>query len=246
MKRYRWLVVTAAILVALSASVYGIHYLVFHDAKHIFIYLVGDIAFVPIEVLLVVVVIERLLARQERRSLLKKTNMLIGTFFGELGTELLGILTAGVANKDEVRPMIAVCKDWRPQDYRKALEFVRSFDFSFDTGALDLAALRDYLVSKRNFLVLLLANPNLLEHDRFTDLLWAVTHLQEELAARDSLDDLPATDAKHLGGDIKRVYAQLTAEWLHYCRHLQAAYPYIFSIIMRTHPLQESPCATVA
>ena len=30
---------------------------------------------------------------------------------------------------------------------------------------------------------------------------------------------------------------RLTVQWLLYCRHLQTAYPYIFSIMMRTHPL---------
>ena len=243
MRRHRWLLVTAAILVTLSAIVYGIHYLIFDDYHHIFIYLIGDIAFVPLEVLLVVVVIERLLARHERRGLMKKMNMLIGTFFSELGTELLGRLTHGVEDKAEIRPRIAVDAAWRPGDYRKALEFARSFAYGFDAAGMDLTVLRDYLVAKRDFLVLLLANPNLLEHDRFTDLLWAVFHLQEELAARGKLDDLPESDLDHLAGDLRRVYAQLTAEWLHY---LQTAYPYIFSIVMRTHPLQESPSPTVA
>ena len=46
----------AAILIALSATMYAIHYLIFSDYHHIFIYLVGDIAFVPLEVLFVVIV----------------------------------------------------------------------------------------------------------------------------------------------------------------------------------------------
>jgi hypothetical protein len=40
------------------------------------------------------------------------------------------------------------------------------------------------LLSKRDFLVALMENPNLLEHESFTDLLWAVFHLVEELAVR--------------------------------------------------------------
>ncbi len=35
------------------------------------------------------------------------------------------------------------------------------------------------------------------------------------------------------------------AEWLCYCEHLRQRYPYIFSIVVRTHPLQEHPDATV-
>lgn len=108
MKHRRWLITTALILVALSATLYGIHYLIFGEFHHIVIYLVGDIAFVPLEVLLVVVVIERFMARHEHHKMLEKMNMLVGTFFSELGTELLGRLTEGLENKSEIRPRIAV------------------------------------------------------------------------------------------------------------------------------------------
>ena len=77
------------------------------------------------------------------------------------------------------------------------------------------------------------------------DLLWSVSHLLEELAARDSLNELPQTDLDHIANDVRRVYSSLTVEWLFYCQHLHRAYPYIFSIVVRTHPLQESPSAVV-
>jgi hypothetical protein len=53
----------------------------------------------------------------------------------------------------------------------------------------------------------------LLEHDSFTDLLLAIFHLSEELAARDTLDGLPQSDYEHLAGDIKRAYTLLIREW---------------------------------
>jgi len=53
------------------------------------------------------------------------------------------------------------------------------------------------------FMLSLLENPNLLEHDSFTDLLLAIFHLSEELAARDTLVGLPQSDYEHLAGDIK-------------------------------------------
>ena len=48
------------------------------------------------------------------------------------------------------------------------------------------------------YLLTLLENPNLLEHDRFTDLLWTTTHLDEELEARPSLDNLPEDRYVHI------------------------------------------------
>ena len=81
MKGYVRILVAAVVLLLCSAGVYWVHYLVFHDSHHIFIYLLGDIAFVPIEVLLVVIIIERMLARHEKQQMLQKLNMVIGVFF---------------------------------------------------------------------------------------------------------------------------------------------------------------------
>jgi hypothetical protein len=245
MKKRLDFILIALSLVAASAALYVLHYALFADARHIWIYLVGDIAFLPLEVLLVALVIERLLARRERVRLLRKMNMVIGTFFGELGTRLLGDLTPAVENQAEIGRVIAIAADWTPRRFEQALARVGSLDFRVNGERLDLAGLKKALAAKRDFLVLLLANPNLLEHEPFTDLLWSVFHLTDELQARASLENLPASDRRHLAGDAQRVYERLAREWLRYCRHLQKSYPYIFSIVLRTHPLQARPSPTV-
>lgn len=245
MKHRGWIIGVAVGLVGLSAATYVIHYLVFHDAHHIFTFMVEDLAFVPIEVLLVVIIVERLLARREKRAMMQKLNMVIGTFFSELGTQLLGALTACIENKEEIRPHLAIKGDWTAADFREEIEAVGRFDCKVDLGRLDLLALKRTLATHRDLLVMLLGNPNLLEHERFTDLLWAIFHLMEELAARISFESLPETDQAHIAGDVRRVYSHLAIEWLHYCRHLQEAYPYIFSVVLRTHPFQEAPDAVV-
>jgi hypothetical protein len=241
----RWMMVAGALLVSCSALLYLLHYLLFRDLHHILIYLLGDLAFLPVEVFLVVIVLESLLAERDKRALREKMNMLVGMFFSDLGTELLGELTAAIEGRDEMRRRLAVNGGWTRRDYAGAEAFVRGFQGEADVGAIDLPRLRDLLTGHRDLLARLLANPNLLEHEQFTELLWAVSHLREELAARRSLEELPESDRKHLAGDVRRVYAHLTLEWLRYCHHLQSAYPYIFSIVVRTHPLQEHPDAVV-
>jgi hypothetical protein len=245
MKNYRGLLLITAGLLVLSAAVFAVQYAVFHDTRDMAFYLLQDLAFLPIQILLVVVIVEGIIARQEKGRLLHKMNMVIGTFFSELGNRLLGELAGAIRNMDSLQPTLAVRADWSADDWDRALAAAGTFDYQVDTDRLDLTPTRDLLSSRRDLLTLLLANPNLMEHDRFTDLLWAVSHMVEELLARDSLADLPATDRTHLAGDVRRVYGLLTVEWLIYCRHLQKAYPYIFSLIVRTHPLQANPSATV-
>ena len=245
MKRRTWIMVTATALFSASALLYGIHYLLFRDAHHIFIYLVGDIAFVPVEVFLVVIILERVLERHEKKQRLQKLNMVVGTFFSELGTKLLGELTQCIQNTDALKPHLAVSAEWTDAAFNKGLKAVSAFDYVVDADAVDLLRVRTLLTQQRDLLLNLLANPNMLEHERFTDLLWAIFHLMEELTARESLDDLPATDRQHLAGDVKRAYSHLTTEWLRYCKHLKKAYPFIFSVVVRTHPLQQDPSPIV-
>ena len=76
----------------------------------------------------------------------------------------------------------------------------------------------------------------MLEHDTFTDLLWAVCHLTEELECRKSPSSLPESDRQHLSNDIRRANSILIREWLSYMRHLQIEYPYMFSLAVRMNP----------
>ena len=99
MRRHRDFILIALGFIVLSGLLYYAHFLVFHDTHHIFIYLMGDVVFVPLEVFLVVIVAERLLARREKRSMLNKLNMVVGAFFSEVGLRLLGELKGAL--KDE-------------------------------------------------------------------------------------------------------------------------------------------------
>ncbi len=236
----------AAIFVFLSLFTYFIHYLIFRDAHHIFIYMVGDLAFLPLEVFLVVIVIERILSRREAQAKLQKLNMVVGAFFSEVGNYLLQYLLEYFNNREEIDSHLNVKGSWTKKDFHKAADFAYDLPIDLNLRRLNLKQLKKLLSGKREFLLTLLGNPSLLEHDRFTDLLWAVTHLDEELEARLSLIDLPDDDLEHLSGDIRRMYDHLASEWLDYVEHLKTNYPYLFSLILRTHPFQDNPSPLVS
>ncbi len=234
------LIVLGLLLVLLSAVSYLAHYAIFGDAHHIFIYLVGDIAFVPIELLLVTLIIHRLLESREKRSTLKKLNMVIGAFFSEVGTELLGYFADFDPQSSEIRERLVVTNNWSEREFSTVGRSLEACDCVIDREKDGLGNLRVFLMEKRSFLLALLGNPNLLEHESFTDLLWAVFHLAEELAHRTNVRKLPDTDYEHLAGDIKRAYKRLISEWLDYMKHLKAEYPYLFSLAIRTNPFDRN------
>lgn len=243
MKRLDWKIALGIGLVALSAAVYVIHYLIFRDPHHIFIYLIGDIAFVFFEVLLVTLIIHQLLSQREKRNRLEKLNMVIGAFFSEVGTELLTYFSDFDPKLNEIRNELLVTKDWSEGEFQKISKRLKNYDYGVNIQKVSLKDLSTFLIGKRDFLLRLLENPNLLEHEEFTELLRAVFHLTEELGNRDDIETLPETDYEHLAGDVKRVYVQLVHQWLDYMKHLKDNYPYLFSLAMRTNPfdMQASP-----
>jgi hypothetical protein len=239
LKRLRWQIIFVASLICLSAILYFIHYAIYRDARHIFIYLVGDIAFIPIQVLLVTVIIDQVLKAREKNARLQKLNMVIGAFFSELGTKLLAHLSDWDPDLNNIRKGLMVSGDWSPDDFSAASKRLRKYDYLIDIKRVDLDGLRKFLAEKVDFLLRLLENPTLLEHESFTDLLWAVFHLAEELGAREKLHALPQSDYEHLAGDIKRIYGLLVHEWLNYMEHLKSNFPYLFSLAMRTNPFDQ-------
>jgi hypothetical protein len=232
-------------LVALSIAVYCLHYVFFHDAHHIFIYLVGDVAFVPIEVLLVTLIIHQILASRERRTRLNKLNMVIGVFFSEVGTHLLTLLSDADPALEEIRSDLVVDAGWTREDYQRVRPLLMGRRYAVELAEIDLDELRVFLTGRRDFLIRLLENPTLLEHESFTELLRAVFHMTQELGSRSDLAELPESDRQHLRGDIVRAYSLIVGEWLDYMRHLRDEYPYLFSLAMRTNPFDETATPVV-
>ena len=149
---------------------------------------------------------------------------------------VIGALARDMEGRDGLAARLAVRSGWTPREFAEASRYARALDARYVATPGGPDELRDLLVS----------NPNLLEHERFTDLLRATFHLMEELAARGSFEELPPSDLEHLGGDAQRVFRRLARAWIAYARHLKRDYPYIFSVLVRTHPLQEEPSPVVA
>jgi len=232
-------IVLGLLLIILSAIFYIIHYVIFRDLHHIVIYLIGDIAFVFIEVLLVTLIIHKLLSVRETRIKLEKLNMVIGVFFSEIGTHLLIYMSNADPDLNKIKKDLVVTSNWSKQEFRNVKNSLKRYNYSIAIKQINLDDLRSYLIEKRDFLLRMLENPVLLEHESFTDLLQAVFHLTEELQCREDLGNLPLSDYNHLAGDIKRAYGQLVYQWIDYIEHLKSNYPYLFSLAMRTNPFDK-------
>jgi len=188
---------------------------------------------------------ELMLAKREIESLMKKLNMVIGVFFSEVGLQLMALFAQSDREVEKIRSDLVVSANWTEEKFKKAMNDLKKYDFSIEMELIDLEVLKDYICERRDFLVRLLENPILLEHQSFTDLLRAVFHIMEELAYRDDVKNIPESDRNHLANDIKRAYQLLIHEWLDYMKYLKANYPFLFHLAMRTNPFDRSASITV-
>lgn len=239
MKKWRWQLLVGVGLVALSALLYTLHFYIFQDAHHIWIYFLGDVAFIPVEVLLVTLIVHQMLDSRDTRKKLEKLNMVIGTFFSSVGSQLLVYLSDNDPNLEEIKKELVISDEWTDEEFISINNRLKSYDYKVNIGRINLPGMKAFLDDKEEFLLRLLENPTLLEHESFTRLLRAVFHLYEELQKREDFSRLPDSDIQHLSGDIQRVYGHLVLQWLDYMKYLKKDYPYLFSLAMRTNPFDE-------
>jgi hypothetical protein len=106
-----------------------------------------------------------------KKILLQKLNVVIGTFFSEVGLELLRRFNEFVVSAGQLEGDLLIDRHWDKKKFREAQSRAASFKYNIVIDMKRLEELRDFLKQKHSFLVRLLENPILLEHQHFTDLL---------------------------------------------------------------------------
>ena len=239
MKISKWHIFFIILLLGLSTLIYFMQIEIFHKPSETLFYIMQDLAFLPAQVLLVTIILNELIARRERRILLDKMNMVIGAFFSDMGADLIGKFLKFERDRSGLDGILNVSAGWKKEDFVTARKKLKTFTPGIDSTISDLAELKQFLAGKQPFLLGLLGNQNLLEHQSFTDLLWATSHLTEELIYRMKLPALSREDYDHLSNDIKRAYSLILIEWLDYVNHLRTSYPFIYALVIKTNPFKK-------
>lgn len=231
-------------MVILIIIIYGSNYLVLGDGEHIISYVWTHLGFIPVDILIVAFLLDEIIEKKEKEAMLEKLDMLMSTFFSEVGNELIEQLSSANKYKASTENLKSI-KDWDEKDYDNKLTELKksSLDFTADIPPEErdefLDNLRTMLSDKREFIINLINNPNLLEKEEFTELINAILHLDEELEHRKELSKVTDADFAHLNGDMQRVYNRLVYEWVYYLKYLYKNYPYMIALIIRTNPFDE-------
>ena len=240
----RWKIKFSILMIVLIIIIYGSNYLVLGDAEHIISYIWTHLGFIPVDILIVAFLLDEIIERKEKEAMLEKLDMLMSTFFSEVGNDLISQLSSVNKYKANTENLKSI-KSWTEKDFDAKLEELKntSIDFNADISVEEreefLDNLRSLLVDKREFIINLINNPNLLEKEEFAGLANSILHLDEELEHRKNLALITDADFAHLNGDMQRVYDKLVYEWVYYLKYLYKNYPYMIALIIRTNPFDE-------
>ena len=189
--------------------------------------------------------LEIMLNIRERKHRNEKINMIIGAFFSEAGNDLISYLAEYDNSLDKIRKQLIMDNKCTNKNFNLIRRNLKKYHYKISIDKSSLPKLRKFFTDRKDFLLRLLENPYILEHESFAEFLMAVFHLSEELEHRNRISQLPAEDLKHLTNDIERVYTLLIHQWLDYMQHLKKNYPYLFSLAIRINPFDPNASAIV-
>lgn len=246
----RWKIKFSIIMVIAIIIIYGSNILVLKDPEHVISYIWTHLGFIPVDILIVAFVLDEIISKKEKEAMMEKLDMIMSTFFSEVGNDLISQLSSVNKHKADTSYLESI-KSWDDKDYENKLKEIKNINIPFraDVTSEDreeyLTNIRNLLINKREFIVGLLNNPNLLEKEEFSKLLTAILHLDEELEHRPDLSKVTDVDFNHLNGDMERIYNILIHEWIYYLRYLNKHYPYMIALIIRTNPFDANADAYV-
>ena len=235
----RWKIKFSIIMVIAIIIIYGSNILVLKDPEHVISYIWTHLGFIPVDILIVAFVLDEIISKKEKEAMMEKLDMIMSTFFSEVGNDLISQLSSVNKHKADTSYLESI-KSWDDKDYENKLKEIKNINIPFraDVTSEDR---EEYLTNIRN----LLNNPNLLEKEEFSKLLTAILHLDEELEHRPDLSKVTDVDFNHLNGDMERIYNILIHEWIYYLRYLNKHYPYMIALIIRTNPFDANADAYV-
>ena len=120
----KWKVKFSILMVILIIIIYGSNYLVLQDAHHIISYVWTHLGFIPVDILIVAFILEGIIEKKEKEAMLEKLDMLMSTFFSEVGNDLITQLSKANKFKADTANLKSI-KNWTDEDYAKKLEEIK-------------------------------------------------------------------------------------------------------------------------
>ena len=215
-------------LIVLSAAIYLLQVLIFHDERTTAFYLLQDLAFMPVTIAIATLVVGELVEEREKKERLEKTKMLTSSFFTGIGAFLIREI---LQMTDADGLVYEVVKNGAEQSGRvgEVQKQLQSVKLNVHMDAAGYTKIQQIIRSNQTNILVIASNPLIIEHECFSEMLWGVFHLMDEFRLRGSWDDLSEQDIEHFNQDFEKVLRLLLMNWAGNVRYLKETYPAFYA-----------------
>lgn len=189
---------TILLLGFISACIYGLQIVLFHDVRNTEFYILQDLAFIPVSIAITTIVVGNIMDSRARKEASEKAAMLRAVFFTDIGRTLMMCLY----KVTDSNILSFLDEDISVSEKQKR---IHSCNIQVHTDKDTYEFIRTFLQSKQQDLMTLSGNNDLMDQDDFTQLLGGLFHLLDEFSLRGSYDQLNESDIMHMDDDFSKV-----------------------------------------
>lgn len=229
---------TIATMTIIAMVIYISHYFIFGQLRATVSGLILSLAYVPIGVLFNVLILDRIFKKSNEIRLERRINIIIGSFFHEIGNDLINIIVMGDENVDLLGYLCDASVEWNDENFRELSEIIKEYKCEIDINEIDLKLLKISIESKEEFILDLIISSNLDDYEGFDEMLMRILHVRDEFDSLFINNSLNEEDKLHMTEDICKAYKSLLIFRVKYIKSLKEYYPLMFTKIMKNSPFR--------
>lgn len=233
------IVVLGAVFVAVSAILYVGFWFAWKDKNLLLQGFFGSMAFLPLDVAVTILVIDRLLEIKTERVRKRNGAVIRGVVISEIGRPLIELF-AHDSDWFRSSQLLSSVHQWKPpmkrlfEEARKEAAQVKYCPIVHS----DLSSLREFIHRTKPLAFELLQNDSVLEDDDLTAVLWEFMHLSDELCMRITAPHPSEPELDHIEFDLSRVLQKMIPLWLSHVEWLHVNFPELFILASKIMSIQ--------
>lgn len=197
-----------------------------------------ELAFMPVYVFITAVFAERMLSRSEKAEMSRRTNALVGTFYNEIGYDIIKKLIKFDSNSDTLRNKISIDSGLDSPKVKAIHRLAETYTYGSPKDKEDILEIGELLAAKKDFMLIMMSNASLLEKDEFSELLLSVNHIHEALKTIDDISAMSDDLVDHFHSDIEKAYRCLIGVWVSYLSFIKNEDPYLYILAVAKNPFR--------
>lgn len=227
-------------MISISLSIYILHYLIFKNEIATISGIILSLAYVPIGVIYEVLVIDKIIEKKQKISQEKKYNIVKGSFFHEIGDDILSILVLVDNNVNEI--VLSIKEEIEADDDNLGAlkEKIYNYECNLDMSKIEKVSLAKLLEEKDMILLNFILNPFSKDYDNFNNMIIELLHLRDELNPSGKCSGEYCSKKLSIDYNINEsicyIYKLLLIEWYLYMKQLKIIYPELFIRELKNSP----------